>query len=52
MTVLLKVISILLMLSAAILIYTETTGLLIGVIPFVAGALLYTYTKSKNTYAE
>lgn len=51
MIVILKIISILLMFSAAILIYTETTGIVVSVLPFVAGALLYTYAKSKKTYA-
>ena len=44
----LKVLSIILMFLPAILIYTETTSILIAVLPFVVGALLYTYTLSKK----
>ncbi|MEZ0481030.1 hypothetical protein [Planococcus sp. SSTMD024] len=48
MNTLLKIISIILLFSPAVLIYTETTSILIAVIPFVLGALLYTYVLSKK----
>lgn len=48
MITLLKILSILLIFSPILLIYTETTSILIAVLPFVAGALLYTYTLSKK----
>lgn len=44
----LKVLSIILLFSPAVLIYTETTSILVAVIPFVLGALLYTYVQSKK----
>ncbi len=44
----LKVVSIILLFSPAVLIYTETTSILVAVIPFVIGALLYTYVQSKK----
>ena len=48
MIIFLKVLSIILMLLPAVLIYTETTSILIAVFPFIVGALLYTYTLSKK----
>ena len=44
----LKTLSIILMFLPAILIYKETTSILIAVLPLVAGALLYTYIKSQK----
>lgn len=44
----LEILSIILLFSPAVLIYTETTSILIAVIPFVLDALLYTYVLSKK----
>lgn len=44
----LKIISIILLFSPAVLVYTETTSVLVAIIPFVLGALLYTYVLSKK----
>ena len=44
----LKVVSLILLLSPALLIYTETASIPIAVILFLVGALLYTYTLSKK----
>ncbi|WP_171900941.1 hypothetical protein [Planococcus maritimus] len=44
----LKVVSLILLLSPALLIYTEMASIPIAVILFLVGALLYTYTLSKK----
>ena len=44
----LKIISIILLFSPAVLIYTETTSILVAIIPFALGALLYAYILSKK----